>query len=64
MIDHSKGQAVRSEYGTHYVADASIDDQGRYVYEEPYNDFSSKNYSMVDIDESAWAIKMGVRYIF
>ncbi|NQY36400.1 MAG: TonB-dependent receptor [Alteromonadaceae bacterium] len=64
MIDHSKGQAVRSEYGTHYVADASIDDQGRYVYEEPYNDFSSKNYSMVDIDESAWAIKMGVRYRF
>ena len=64
IIDSSKGQAVRSQYGTHYMADASIDDEGRYVYSEPYGGFDSRNYTMVDTEKSAWSVKMGVRYRF
>ena len=64
MIDHSKGEALRSQYGTKILVDYDIDEEGRYVYSEPYGGFDSKNYDQFDAQQSAWGVKMGVRYRF
>ena len=64
MIDHSKGDALRSQYGSKILVDYDIDDQGRYVYSEPYGGFDSTNYDAFDAQQSAWGVKIGVRYRF
>jgi len=61
---NDKGQALRSQYGTHIIADYDVDDQGRYVYSSPYGGFDGNNYSTFDAEKSAWGIKIGVRYKF
>jgi hypothetical protein len=64
LIDSSKGQSLRSQYGTHVIADYDVDAQGRYVYSEPHGGFDGRNYSTFDAEKSAWGIKIGVRYKF
>jgi len=64
LIDSSQGQALRSRFGTHILADYDIDDQGRYVYREPFGGFDAENYDTFDAKNSAWSLKMGVRYRF
>ncbi len=64
LIDSSKGQALRSEFGTKTLVDYDIDAQGRYVYSEPFGGFDSTNYDKVDPKNSAWSLKVGVRYVF
>lgn len=64
LIDSSKGQALRSEFGTKTLVDFDIDDQGRYVYQEPFGGFDATNYDKFDPKASAWSLKVGVRYRF
>ena len=64
LIDDTKGQKKRSQYGTKILADFDLDDQGRYVYSTPYGGFDAANADTVDAKYSAWGIKIGVRYTF
>lgn len=64
LIDSSKGQALRSQFGSHILVDYDVDDQGRYVYSTPFGGFDGRNYTTFDAEKSAWGIKIGVRYKF
>ena len=64
LIDNSKGQALRNQYGTATLVDYHIDAQGRYIYSTPYGGFNGSNWDQFDAEQSAWSVKMGVRYKF
>ncbi len=64
LIDDTKGQKKRSQYGTKILADYAINDSGQYVYSEPYGGFNAANADTVDAKYSAWGVKIGVRYTF
>ena len=60
LIDSSAGKVVDNEFGTLRLYDVdSIDSQGRYVIDRVRDDGNRFN-----AEESAWKIKIGVRYDF
>jgi len=64
LIDSSKGDALRNEYGTNTLTDFNVDDQGRYKYKAIYGGFDGESWDLFDAKQSAWGIKIGVRYRF
>ncbi len=64
LLDSSKGEALRSRYGSKILVDYDIDDQGRYVYRAPYGGFDARNWDTFDAAKSTWNVKIGVRYKF
>lgn len=60
LIDSSQGKVVENEFGTSFLYDVgAIDDQGRYVIDAVRN-----GSNVFRADESAWKLKVGVRYTF
>ncbi|TQV76729.1 hypothetical protein FLL45_01875 [Aliikangiella marina] len=60
FIDHSKGQVYDNRFNTLRLYDVdSIDDQGRYVIDRVRDDGNRFN-----AEQSAWRLKLGVKYTF
>lgn len=60
LIDSSQGRLFENNFGTFRLYDVgTIDDQGRYVIDRVQNDRNAFR-----ADESAWKVKVGVRYTF
>ncbi|MBO9492266.1 TonB-dependent receptor [Endozoicomonas sp. G2_1] len=59
FIDSSQGKVEDSDFGTLRLYDTNIDDQGRYVITGVRDDSFS-----LDLDQSSWKIKVGVKYKF
>jgi outer membrane receptor for ferrienterochelin and colicin len=64
LIDDTKGQKKRSQYGNKIIADYGINDDGQYVYSAPFGGFDAATADTVDAKSSAWGVKIGVRYTF
>lgn len=65
LIDSSKGQALRNQFGTQSLVDlGGIDDQGRYIYDDVFGGYDGNTYDTFDAKNSAWSLKVGVRYRF
>jgi hypothetical protein len=64
LIDHAKGESLRSRYSTNRLVDFDIDDQGRYVYKPLFGGFDATNFDTFDAAKSTWNVKIGVRYSF
>ena len=64
LIDSSSGKALRNQYGTNTLVDYDIDDQGRYEYSAPYGGFNNTSFNLFDAKNSAWSLKLGVKYKF
>ncbi|MGM0630131.1 MAG: TonB-dependent receptor [Pseudomonadota bacterium] len=63
LIDSSKGEVLRQQYTNQSVVDfAGLDDQGRYMYAESF--FGYNDWSIFEAEESAWRLKLGVKYTF
>jgi hypothetical protein len=60
LIDHAQGRVFENDFGTYRLYDVgTIDEQGRYVIDRVRNDTNA-----FQADESAWKVKVGVRYTF
>jgi len=60
LVDSSQGRVFENRFGTYRLYDVgTIDDQGRYVIDRVRNDSND-----FQADESAWKLKIGVRYTF
>lgn len=65
LIDSSKGQVLRQRYTNKTIVDfAGLDDQGRYMYDEPFFGFDNQNWDIFEAEESTWRLKLGVKYTF
>jgi hypothetical protein len=60
LIDHAQGRVFENDFGTYRLYDVgAIDAEGRYVIDRVRNDTNA-----FQADESAWKVKVGVRYTF
>lgn len=64
LIDEDSGIVYRQQYQNETMVDYDLDDQGRYVYSEPYYGRESDNFDTIVVEDSAWLIKVGIKYQF
>ncbi len=65
LLNNEWGQVLQKEYNNQSVVDfGGLDDQGRYIYEEPFGGFDDRNWDEHVIEDSIWSLKVGVRYTF
>ena len=63
MIDHSKGKVYGSDFGTIELVEFTIDPATRqYVYGNPSS--NTNNFDKFYTQDSAWRLKVGVKYSF
>ncbi|MGV6852718.1 MAG: TonB-dependent receptor [bacterium] len=58
------GEVLENRFNNRTIVDFSIDDQGRYVYEEPFRGFNTQNWDQRVNERSSWSVDIGVRYRF
>jgi hypothetical protein len=64
LVDSAKGKVLKKEFPNSTLVDFDIDEQGRYVYSEPFRGFDGTNWDEFDAKASTWNIKVGLRYSF
>ena len=64
LVDSAKGKVLKKEFPNSTLVDFDIDEQGRYVYSEPFRGFDGANWDEFDAKASTWNIKVGLRYSF
>ena len=63
LIDSSKGEVLRQQYTNQTIVDfAGLDDQGRYMYTDPFYGYG--DWNIFEAEESTWRLKLGVKYTF
>ena len=58
------GDVLQNRFNNQTLVDFDIDDQGRYVYEEPFRGFDIQNWDEQIDEKSSWSLSFGVRYRF
>lgn len=64
LIDEDSGLVLNKQYQNQSLIDYDLDDQGRYVYDEPFYGRETNNYDQIIVEDSAWLVKVGIRYRF
>lgn len=65
LIDSSQGQVLRQNFTNKTIVDfGGLDSEGRYIYESPRTPYDKKNWDTWEDEQSAWRLKIGVKYSF
>tara|TARA_R110002126_G_scaffold16136_1_gene64961 strand:- start:6119 stop:9232 length:3114 start_codon:yes stop_codon:yes gene_type:complete len=65
LLDSSKGDVRTIRFTTNPIVDfGGLDDEGRYIYETPFNEPTLTNWDIFEPEQSTWRIKAGVSYRF
>lgn len=64
LLNDDWGKVYDIEYPQQLLFDYDVNDQGQYVYYEPFGGLNTKNYSRFQTEESTWRVKLGLRYNF
>ncbi|GLR71149.1 TonB-dependent receptor [Agaribacter marinus] len=46
------------------IVDYDVNDAGQYVYQERFRGTDTRNFNQFNVEESAWRLKIGVKYTF
>ena len=64
LLNDDWGKVYDLQYPQQRLYDFSINDDGQYVYGEPYGGVNTDNYSRFLTEQSAWRVKLGLKYNF
>ncbi len=66
LLDEDKGQIYYNRFGdtTQILFDYDINENGQYVYDEPFGGYNFGDPATYRADRSVWRIKMGFKYKF
>ncbi|WP_299592794.1 TonB-dependent receptor [uncultured Microbulbifer sp.] len=64
LLNDDWGKVYDSQYPQRYLFQYDVNDEGQYVYDEPYAGLNTKNYDRFQADESTWRVKLGLKYQF
>jgi hypothetical protein len=56
---------LRQNFTNKTIVDfGGLDSEGRYIYESPRTPYDKKNWDTWEDEQSAWRLKIGVKYSF
>lgn len=64
LFDEDSGLVLNKQYQNQGIVDYDLDDQGRYVYDEPFYGRETDNFDQIVVEDSAWLVKVGIKYRF
>ena len=64
LLNDDWGQSYRMTSSKKELFDFTVNDSGQYVLAKLPGDTDTKNYSQFDVEQSAWSLKVGVKYSF
>ncbi|WP_078086075.1 TonB-dependent receptor [Microbulbifer mangrovi] len=64
LLNDDWGKVYDLEFPQQRLFDYDVNDQGQYVYGEPYGGLNTDNYSRFRTEQSAWRVKLGLKYNF
>lgn len=64
LLNDDWGQSYRMSSPTKTLFDFTVNDNGQYVLAESAGGSNTKNYDQFDVEQSAWSLKVGVKYSF
>ncbi|MEY8252602.1 MAG: TonB-dependent receptor, partial [Colwellia sp.] len=64
LLKSDWGKSYRMSSSQQELFDVSINNSGQYVLSEKAGGANTKNYNQFDVEQSAWSIKVGVKYSF
>ncbi|MFD1217658.1 TonB-dependent receptor [Microbulbifer celer] len=64
LLNEDWGKVYDLSYPQQPLFDYDVNEDGQYVYQEPYNGGSTKNFSRFQTAESTWRVKLGLKYNF
>ncbi|MBY6212404.1 TonB-dependent receptor [Microbulbifer agarilyticus] len=64
LLNEDWGKVYDIQYPQQKLFAFDINDQGQYVYDEPFGGLESRNFSRFEAAESTWRVKLGLKYDF
>ncbi|WP_406827706.1 TonB-dependent receptor domain-containing protein [Microbulbifer sp. ARAS458-1] len=64
LLNDDWGKVYDLEFPQNKLFDFEVNEDGQYVYDEPFGGFDSRNYSRFEAAESTWRVKLGLKYNF
>jgi len=64
LLNDEWGQSYRMSPSRQILFDFTVNDNGQYVLAERAGGTNTKNYNQFDVEQSAWSLKVGVKYSF
>lgn len=64
LLNDDWGQSYSMSSPRQELFDFTINDNGQYVLAEPAGGANTKNYNQFEVEQSAWSLKVGVKYSF
>jgi len=58
------GDVLQNRFNNQVLVDFDIDEEGRYVYSEPFRGFDIATFDETIDEKSSWSMSMGIRYRF
>ena len=64
LLNDDWGKVYDIQYPQQYLFAYGVNDEGQYVYDEPFGGFNTRNYDRFQAEESTWRVKLGLKYQF
>jgi len=64
LLNSDWGKSYRMDSPQQVLFDFNLNDSGQYVLSERSGGTNTKNYNQFEVEQSAWSIKVGVKYAF
>jgi len=64
LLNDDWGKVYDLEFPQRILYDYDVNDDGQYVYYEPFGGLNTDNYSRFQVEESTWRVKLGLKYNF
>ncbi|MCX2794930.1 TonB-dependent receptor [Microbulbifer thermotolerans] len=64
LLNDDWGKVYDIQYPQQILFDYDVNEDGQYVYYEPFGGLNTKNYTRFQAEESTWRVKLGLKYNF
>ncbi|QKX18251.1 TonB-dependent receptor [Microbulbifer sp. YPW1] len=64
LLNDDWGKVYDIQYPQKYLLAYDVNEQGQYLYNEPFGGLDTKNYDRFQAAESTWRVKLGLKYSF
>ncbi|WP_295797616.1 TonB-dependent receptor [uncultured Microbulbifer sp.] len=64
LLNDDWGKVYDIQYPQQILFDYDVNEDGQYVYYEPFGGLNTENYTRFEAEQSTWRVKMGLKYNF
>ena len=64
LLNDDWGKVYDLEYPQQILFDYDVNENGQYVYSEPFGGLNTENYDRFQAQQSTWRVKLGLKYNF